>query len=461
MTKRHNEAVGTALAGAGAVGTGAGLVAGGVPGTKADFQTVMNPAIKRSQGGGKHKGANGPGTGADGAHKGDSRLKARSKLPKAGRAGIFGFRIDAHEGGTEHFKNLDAAHEAAGTKTAKDAFYRGHNQGKIPAELKILRSMSRGRHASNALLAGGLATTAYGIHRTKVSKKDTDKYHGALLGTGATAAVGSHYGSKYLDTHRRRNEAKASSNVDEAGKLVPSLAGRKKKKISDKQAGKLIRANKPHPLTPEPVVSDGDIGRNPKLLEGVDHKTAEKVGHLRGTAAQERHFAHVFGNTAKVVRMGRAPSAAVAAAGAGGLVVAHHKIKKRQRIMSDAEIKRRKKLQATTSKTTSTLGLAGVATGVAAIAASKKPGSLKYIRKIPGHKNITAPQLKDRGLYTSLASGGIGGIGGYNFAAYTNAESRKRTPAVVPPKKKIQKSADMSAFGVVHNPYTALTAHRD
>lgn len=115
-----------------------------------------------------------------------------------------------------------------------------------------------------------------------------------------------------------------------------------------------------------------------------------------------------------------------------------------KRNMSDSEIRHRKKIQAVTSQTTSTLGLAGATLGVGAIAASKgrsAPARLKQIRKLPGHKNITEQKLKDRGLYTSLISGGIGSVGGYNFASYTAAEGRK--------KKQIHKS-NVSAFGVVH-----------
>ena len=119
------------------------------------------------------------------------------------------------------------------------------------------------------------------------------------------------------------------------------------------------------------------------------------------------------------------------------------------RLMSDAEIKRRKKVQGRISQTTSTLGLAGVTVGTAAVLASKKPGSLKRMRKLPGQEKLTADKLKDAGLYTSLASGGIGGVGGYNFAAYTNAESRKRT--MIQPKKPVKKSAGVSAFGIQHD----------
>jgi hypothetical protein len=124
------------------------------------------------------------------------------------------------------------------------------------------------------------------------------------------------------------------------------------------------------------------------------------------------------------------------------------------RLMSDAEIRRRKKVQGTTSKITSTLGLTGVGLGAGALLASRKPQSVKHLKKIPGvkGKHIKEQKLKNAGLYTSLASGGVSGVAGYNFAAYTNAESRKRGPRpMVHQQKKIKKSANVSAFGVTHD----------
>jgi hypothetical protein len=102
------------------------------------------------------------------------------------------------------------------------------------------------------------------------------------------------------------------------------------------------------------------------------------------------------------------------------------------RIMSDAEIKRRKKVQGHISQTTSTLGLTGLGLLGAGAALKKKPGML---RKIPKYSGRTDNQVKavgnkigDQAKNIGVVSGGIGGVGGYNFAAYTNAESRKRTP---------------------------------
>lgn len=104
------------------------------------------------------------------------------------------------------------------------------------------------------------------------------------------------------------------------------------------------------------------------------------------------------------------------------------------RIMSDAEIRRRKKLQGRISQTTGTLGL----TSLAAYGTSKIPGA-KFMAKTPKLRRIASSidtkKAKDIALGTSTAGAGIGGAGSYNFAAYTNAESRKRKPAMSTVKK--------------------------
>lgn len=111
--------------------------------------------------------------------------------------------------------------------------------------------------------------------------------------------------------------------------------------------------------------------------------------------------------------------------------------------MSDAEIRRRKKVQGNISHTTSTLGLGALATtGVAALAA-RKPGVLRAVQKIPKLGKVTPQKMKDTAVTTGLISGGIGGVGGYNFASYTNAESRKRQRPMVVQPKKIKKGMDM------------------
>jgi len=111
------------------------------------------------------------------------------------------------------------------------------------------------------------------------------------------------------------------------------------------------------------------------------------------------------------------------------------------RIMSDAEIRRRKKIQGAVSRTTGTLGLASLG----AFGASKIPGA-KFMTKTPRLRRVAASintkKAKDTALGLSTAGAGIGGAASYNFAAYTNAEGRKRGPI---------KKTGTSAFGVVHD----------
>lgn len=97
-------------------------------------------------------------------------------------------------------------------------------------------------------------------------------------------------------------------------------------------------------------------------------------------------------------------------------------------VMSDTELRRRKKLQGQISRTTSTLGLTGVGLLGTSLALKKKPGMFKAV---PGLKKANPDKLREGAQNIGLVSGGIGGIGGYNFAAYTNAESRKRKQGVM------------------------------
>src|SRR5678815_4370214 len=100
------------------------------------------------------------------------------------------------------------------------------------------------------------------------------------------------------------------------------------------------------------------------------------------------------------------------------------------RLMSDAEIKRRKRVQGHVSQATGALGLAALG---GTLAASR--GGRNTLRKIPAlQSKIKKPPPLDpkrdkiKGAVTPVlaTSAGLGGIGSFNFAAYTNAESRKR-----------------------------------
>ena len=119
------------------------------------------------------------------------------------------------------------------------------------------------------------------------------------------------------------------------------------------------------------------------------------------------------------------------------------------RLMSDAEIRHRKKVQGHVSQATGALGLAALG---GTLAASR--GGRNTLRKIPQLKNkIKAPPPKDpnrdriKGAVTPVlaTSAGLGGASSFNFAAYTNAESRKRKAAVAPVKKDV--GMDMGYFG--------------
>lgn len=115
------------------------------------------------------------------------------------------------------------------------------------------------------------------------------------------------------------------------------------------------------------------------------------------------------------------------------------------KLMSDAELRRRKRLQGHLSQTTGTLGLAALG---GTLAASR--GGRTALRKIPQlERRIKAPAPKDpdrdkiKGAVTPVlaTSAGLGGLGAFNFAAYTNAESRKRQQLA--PKKPVRKGMDM------------------
>lgn len=122
------------------------------------------------------------------------------------------------------------------------------------------------------------------------------------------------------------------------------------------------------------------------------------------------------------------------------------------RIMSDAEIRRRKKGQAILSETTGALGLAALG---GTLAASRRGRTT--LRKIPKLKEkVAAPKpkdpnrdkIKDATTPILATAAGLGGIGSFNFGAYTNAESRKR-PRPVQPVKKNNVFENEGVFGEI------------
>ena len=122
------------------------------------------------------------------------------------------------------------------------------------------------------------------------------------------------------------------------------------------------------------------------------------------------------------------------------------------RIMSDTEIKRRKKLQGHISQATGALGLTALG---GSLLATKNGGNLTQgaFRAI-GRERPAALKPKKLSQHTApvlATSAGIGGAGSFNFASYTNAESRKRKMAT-PVKKEY--GMDMGYFGEEGHPLT-------
>jgi len=112
-------------------------------------------------------------------------------------------------------------------------------------------------------------------------------------------------------------------------------------------------------------------------------------------------------------------------------------------ILSDAQIARRKKIQGNISLTTGTLGL--TALGMRGAGAARGAGKIgRTIQRLTPitHNAAASEKLKDASTGATVAAGGIGGVGAFNFASYTKAEARKRQP------KPIVKGFQMLDFGL-------------
>lgn len=114
------------------------------------------------------------------------------------------------------------------------------------------------------------------------------------------------------------------------------------------------------------------------------------------------------------------------------------------RLMSEAEQRRRQKLQSKIGRTTSTMGLTALGVTGAAALGAKKPGALKAIQKIPGLAKTTPEKMERAAIKSGIISGGIGGVGGFNQASIYSAESRRRNQTT-PVKKDY--GMDMGYFG--------------
>jgi hypothetical protein len=104
-------------------------------------------------------------------------------------------------------------------------------------------------------------------------------------------------------------------------------------------------------------------------------------------------------------------------------------------VMSQKSIDRRKRAQGTLTRATSTLGLAGVGMVGASIASKKNPATLRRIQGMhPKLSHVTPEKMKDAAFHTGVVSGGLSGLGGYNFASYTSAEAKRN--------KKVKKNLE-------------------
>jgi hypothetical protein len=124
------------------------------------------------------------------------------------------------------------------------------------------------------------------------------------------------------------------------------------------------------------------------------------------------------------------------------------------RAMSDAEIRRRKKLQGHISQTTGALGLASLgAFGASKIPAAKILTKTPRLRRLGASRAVNAinpEKAKNAALGLSTTGAGIGGAGSFNFAAYTGAESKKRQRPVTPVKKEL--GMEMGYYGEEGHP---------
>ena len=409
MAEQKNHSIsGGLITGAGGATAAGGLVGGGIPGFKANADTIKD--IKQG-----------------------SWKKRTGAMLSSGRGGVFGYRTNAHQGAvqrmkdsTNHFKDKPASRA--------EMYQRGQEAGKIPAEEQIIGHMKLGRKASTAAMIGGAAATAYGVHRKnegvqKALDSRTDATNAALLGGGATAAGASYGGARMLEHQGRKWGARSGQSISEAHKIIPNLGG----------PGVNPLGNPPNHRVPDIGPAKGSPSSSKlkrdkgTILGGKSKLQAEAAGLHRGDAAQARYFAGVYGKTAKTIRHLHTPAMVAAGMGATGLLAsgAASKLAERRqdsvskasdKLMSDAELRRRRKVQSKIGRTTSALGLTGAGLAAGSILA-RKPGMLK---KVPILEHADHESMKDAALYTGIAAGGIGGVGGFNQAKIYADESRRR-----------------------------------
>lgn len=332
--KPRPDVTNAAITGAGATTAGVAALAGGIPKAQPDL-SVAGKLTAEDKSRGMRRAA--------------KRVKTQAQAAKLTPGGILGFRTGIHEFGTGYLKekaSQDKKAKRTSPESTARAYDRGVTTGRIGQENKIISGMKAGRKFSHGALAAGVGTAGYGIYRSKkesVKKSDartrSDKYAGTLVGVGGSGAAISQGTSMYLNRHYKKYSAKSGQNIDRAGKLAPRTAGREGDDMG-RSLKRMDKYKKKHPgadwpKTMYPKVTDQQIESNPKkYFKGVDHKTTEKVGRLRGQAAEQRHYAEVFQNTAKTVKRFRTPSLALGAAGVGGVIANQDKKVKKSHTVS-------------------------------------------------------------------------------------------------------------------------------
>ena len=288
-----------------AVGTGStvaagGLLGGGIPGAR-------------------------PQSGRINEVKAGDKKAATRHLVSATRGGVFGYRQDAHDS----FLKRQHSDLKGWTPTTKyNHFERGMTKGKVKPEIEIIRTMRRGRTASNAAFIGGAALAGAGALKAKklkakksqVSKASkSERKADAITAAGATTAVGAGLGANVLNRQGRKWANRSARDLTQARRLNPELGGYDRKRPKSRLTGRPVKSRVPDIV---PHRNSGDIGWN---NEGIFRKhtkdQATAQGRLRGDATQARYFAKVYGSTARQARKVALAGAGVAGVGLAGKVL--------------------------------------------------------------------------------------------------------------------------------------------
>jgi hypothetical protein len=347
--RRKNQAA--AAIGGGGTAAGIGLIAGGVPGAKPDFQSVNDIGIdpKKMAASARSGGAEDPEDKALKRPRNTVRAVRDKKIPsrthaawKTGKGGILGFREDAHR---YHIRELQNKADDVdnwkpeGTEKWLKNYTGGVYEGQINAERKVLRNLKTGKRAANVAAVGGVGAVAYGVkHRNdRVSKKVNDSKERATAATGASV-VGASYGAgRVLDSQGEKWADRTRGYLDDAERLVPGTGKYKEFERTNKK-GKATGSNIPEikPTSHTWDAKDAAAKGEPSPLHGNSNEVLNRVGELRGRAMKGAYFANTYGDNAVAVRRIGVP-AGIAVAGAGAVGVAYKNKKRRPHRVTKAD----------------------------------------------------------------------------------------------------------------------------